>query len=210
MTDLAEARTTLAVAEEQITETQSHLTRYEQLQAVSSEQRTRYRQMQMSLKDERNHLTEIRSSERKLARVLDIDAKDQGIEFITIDEAASSRRPISPKAQSVLMLAFGVGLAFGACAVFRREFFDHTFHAATAVSFSLGVPVLEGIDEILLTADRRRLLARKLVMVPVACAFLSVLVVSGGLAYLSLEHPQRFKRIVEKASVTWDHVNVFG
>ncbi len=210
MTDLAEARTALAVAEEQITETESHLARYEQLQADSAEQRTHYRQMQMSLKEERSHLAEIRSSERKLARVLEIDAKDEGIEFITIDPAESSRRPISPKAQSILMLAFGVGLAFGACAVFLREFFDHTFHSATAVSFSLGVPVLEGIDEILLPADRRRLLARKLVMVPVACAFLSVLVVSGGLAYLSLEHPQRFKRIVEKATVTWDHVNVFG
>ena len=163
-----------------------------------------------TLKDERSHLAEIRTSERKLARVLEIDDKDEGIEFITIDEAESSRRPISPKAQSILMLAFGVGLAFGACAVFLREFFDHTFHAASAVSFSLGVPVLEGIDEILLPADRRRLLARKLVMVPVGCAFLSVLVVSGSLAYLSLEHPQRFKRIVEKASITWDHVNLFG
>ena len=39
---------------------------------------------------------------------------------------------------------------------------------------------------------------------------LGVLAVSGGLAYLSLEHPQRFKRIVEKATVTWDQVNVFG
>ncbi len=210
ITELAEARTALAVADEQITETKSHLSRYEQLQADSAEQRTHYRQMQLSLRDERNRLTEIRDSERKLARVLDIDAKDQGIEFITIGEAESSRRPISPKAQSVLMLAFGVGLAFGACAVFLREFFDHTFHAATAVSFSLGVPVLEGIDEILLSADRRRLLARKLVMVPVACAFLSVLVISGSLAYLSLEHPGRFKRIVQKATITWDHVNVFG
>ena len=210
MTDLAEARTALAIAEEQITETKSHLSHYEQLQADSAEQRTRYLQMKMSLKDERNHLAEIRASERKLSRVLEIDAKDQGIEFITIDEAESSRRPISPKAQSILMLAFGVGLAFGACAVFLREFFDHTFHAASAVSFSLGVPVLEGIDEILLPVDRRRLLARKLVMVPVACVFLSVLAVSGGLAYLSLEHPQRFKRIVEKATMTWDHVNVFG
>ena len=210
MIDLAEAQTVLAVAEEQITATESDLSRYEQLQADSAEQRTRYRQMQMSLKDERSHLAEIRTSERKLARVLEIDDKDEGIEFITIDEAESSRRPISPKAQSILMLAFGVGLAFGACAVFLREFFDHTFHAASAVSFSLGVPVLEGIDEILLPADRRRLLARKLVMVPVGCAFLSVLVVSGSLAYLSLEHPQRFKRIVEKASITWDHVNVFG
>jgi len=210
LTDLAEARTVLAVAEEQITETKSQLSNYEQLQADSTERRTQYLQMKLSLKDERNHLTEIRTNERKLARVLDIDAKDQGIEFITIGEAESSRRPISPKAQSVLLLAFGVGLAFGACAVFLREFFDHTFHAASAVSFSLGVPVLEGIDEILLPADRRRLLARKLVMVPVACAFLSVLVVSGSLAYLSLEHPRRFKRIVEKATITWDHVNVFG
>ncbi|MCH8851647.1 MAG: hypothetical protein IID41_03230 [Planctomycetes bacterium] len=210
MADLAEARTALAVAEEQITETESHLSRYEQLQADSAEQRTLYRQMQMSLRDERNQLAEVRGSERRLSRVLEIDAKDEGIEFITIDEAVSSRRPISPKAQSILMLAFGVGLAFGACAVFLREFFDHTFHAASAVSFSLGVPVLEGIDEILLSADRRRLLARKLVMVPVACVFLSVLAVSGGLAYLSLEHPQRFKRIVEKATVTWDQVNVFG
>ncbi len=210
MSELAEARTALAIAEEQITETKSHLSRYEQLQAESSEQRTLYRQLGMSLKDERNHLAKIRANERELANILDIDAKDQGIEFITIGEAESSRRPISPKAQSILMLAFGVGLAFGACAVFLREFFDHTFHAATAVSFSLGVPVLEGIDEILLPVDRRRLLARKLVMVPVACAFLSVLVISGSLAYLSLEHPGRFKRIVQKATVTWDHVNVFG
>ncbi len=210
MANLDEARLALTIAEEQITETQSQLSHNEQLQADSAEQRTLYRQMRSSLKDERSHLDEIHTDERGLARILEIDAKDQGIEFITIDEAESSRRPISPKAQSILMLAFGVGLAFGACAVFLREFFDHTFHAASAVSFSLGVPVLEGIDEILLPIDRRRLLARKLVLVPVACAFVSVLMISGSLAYLSLQHPGRFKRIVEKATITWDHVNVFG
>ncbi len=210
MTELADTQVALSVAEAQREEAEAALAEHARLRTGSYEKRTLYKQMRLSLKDERNQLRDIRSNERTLARVLDIDAKDQGIKFITIEQADTSRRPVSPKSQSILMLAFGAGLAFGACAVFLREFFDHTFQTATAVSFSLGVPVLEGIDEILLPADRRRLLLRKMAMVPVACVFVGVLVVSGGLAYLSLEHPQKFKRIVQKAATTWDQVNVLG
>ena len=210
LTEMADTKAALAVAQAQLDDAKGNLLEHERLRTASYEKKTLYRQMLMSLKDERGQLEDVRSNERKLARVLDIDSKDQGIEFITIEEADTSRRPVSPKSESILMLAFGVGLAFGACTVFLREFFDHTFHTATSVGFSLGVPVLEGIDEILLPADRRRLLLRRLGMVPVACLFFGALAVSGGLAYLSLEHPQKFKRVVEKANATWEHVNIFG
>lgn len=210
ITEFADAKAALSVAQAQLDDATATLAEHDKLRTGSYEKRGLYKQMQSSLKNERKLLGDTRGDERKLSRVLDIDAKNQGIEFITIEEAETSRRPISPKSQSILMLAFGVGLAFGACAVFLREFFDHTFHTATSVSFSLGVPVLEGIDEILLPADRRRILLKKLAMVPVACAFIGVLAVSGGLAYLSLEHPQRFKRIVLKATTTWEQVNVLG
>lgn len=210
VTELADSTAALSVAQGQLKDATASLGEHGKLRTGSFEKRGLYKQMQSSLKDERAHLEDTRADERKLSRVLDIDAKNQGIEFITIEEAETSRRPVSPKSQSILMLAFGVGLAFGACTVFLREFFDHTFHTATSVSFSLGVPVLEGIDEILLPVDRRRILLRKLAMVPVACAFIGVLAVSGGLAYLSLEHPQKFKRIVHKATTTWEQVNVLG
>lgn len=208
--ELADTRTALSVAEGQLEEATGGVSKHEELRTASYDQRTRYKQLVTSLKDERRQLGDMRGNERKLARVLDIDAKNQGIEFITIEEAATSSRPISPRAESILMLAFGVGLAFGACAVFLREFFDHTFHTATSVSFSLGIPVLEGIDEILLPADRRRMLLRKLALVPVVCLFAGVLATSGSLAYLSLENPKKFNRIVEKAGTTWNQLNVLG
>lgn len=208
--ELADTRAALSVAEGQLEEATGGVTKHEELRTASYDQRTRHKQLVASLRDERRQLGDMRGNERKLARVLDIDAKNQGIEFITIEEAATSSRPISPRAESILLLAFGVGLAFGACAVFLREFFDHTFHTATSVSFSLGIPVLEGIDEILLPGDRRRALLRKLALVPVVCLFAGVLVTSGSLAYLSLENPQKFNRIVEKAGATWEQLNVFG
>lgn len=208
--DLAELNTAIAVAQEQLAEAGVNLSEHEKLRAQSQERRNEYRQMQSSLDEERSHLEGLRSDERKLARILEIDAKDQGMEFITIEEASASGRPVSPRAESILMLALGVGLALGACTVFLREFFDHTFHSAAAVGTSLGVPVLEGIDEILLPADRRRTLLKKLALVPVACLCLGVVALSGGLTYLSLQHPQHYKRIVEKAGSALAEINVLG
>ena len=51
-------------------------------------------------------------------------------------------------------------------------------------------------------AERRRTLIKRMVAVPTALMFLSVLAISGGLAYLSLEDPPLYKKIVQKAEST--------
>ncbi len=208
MGEIADSRAALEVAEEQMKNVIASLQAHDALRSKSADKRSLYDERMMSLEHERATLEGLQEDERRLARVLEIDAKDQGIKFITIEDASTSRRPVSPKSKAITMLALGVGLAFGACVVFLREFFDHTFHTASAVSTSLGVTVLEGIDEILLPADRRGALVRRLLMVPVACLFLGALLTTAGLAYMSLEHPQRFNHIVEKANRTWQELQL--
>ncbi len=155
-----------------------------------------YNTFSQDIESAKKNLGMLRDNRQSIVRVLNVDARDQGIRFNTVSAAETAKRPILPSARTIVLLALGVGLAFGACSVFVREFFDHTYQTSNAVSVSLGIPILESIDEIILAADRRRLLLRRLVAVPVACLFLAVAMGSGMMAYLSIEDPPLYHKIV--------------
>jgi hypothetical protein len=208
--ELTSKRAALVEAERTLGETKSRRAQFETKRDESLAKQGEFRKLAHQLKDVEDNLGELRRQERQLAKVLDVDAKDQGIEFITIEEPRKTRRPVLPKSRTIMLLAFGVGLACGACSVFLREFFDHTFHTGNAVNFSLGLQILEGIDEILLPADRRRNLLKQLTAVPLACLFLAALAGSGAMAYLSLEKPEKYKRIVQKAKSAWEDITLSG
>lgn len=105
--------------------------------------------------------------------------------------------PIKPKAQTIVFLALFAGLIAGAIFVILAEVFDHVFRTSGQVSRSLGIPILEAIDEIVTTADRRKHLFRNFVVAPALFViFAGMAGGTGMLAYLSIERPWTYERII--------------
>ncbi len=137
--------------------------------------------------------------ERTLANIEPaIKAIEQGrlLQFSEGQPARGSNRPISPKATMIVILALLAGLASGITFVILAEVFDHVFRSSGQVSRSLGLPMLESIDEIVTAEDRRRLFLRNLVITPVVILlFIGVTGVAGSMAYLSIERPWAYEKI---------------
>ncbi len=104
--------------------------------------------------------------------------------------------PISPKSASIVVLALLAGLAAGVIFVILAELVDGVYRSSAHVAKSLGLPVLESIDEIVTGPDKRRILVQRAVVSPliVACC-LGMTGLAGSMAYLSLRRPWTYERI---------------
>ncbi|MFQ5589851.1 MAG: hypothetical protein ACE5HE_01695 [Phycisphaerae bacterium] len=115
----------------------------------------------------------------------------------SLGEPARGRyTPIDPKAKTIVLLALLAGAVAGVAFVILAEVFDHAYRCAAQVSRSLGMPILSTIDEIITARQRRRLLIRRVVLVPVVVAIcLGFAGVSGSLAYVSLQMPATYRKL---------------
>lgn len=110
--------------------------------------------------------------------------------------AAGSATPVNPKSRTVLLLALLAGAAAGIVFVVLAEILDHVYRSSSQVARSLGLPLLEAIDEIVTVRDRRRLLIHRTVITPfLLLVCLGVVSATGSMAYLSIERPQTYERI---------------
>lgn len=110
--------------------------------------------------------------------------------------ARGGSRPISPKASTVVLLALFSGLATGIVFVVLAEVFDHVFRTSSQVARGLGLPLLESIDEIVTAHDRRRRLLQRAVLTPiVVTCFVTLTLLTGAMAYLSIERPATFEKL---------------
>lgn len=128
------------------------------------------------------------------------------IYFKALKPAVGSSTPISPKTQSTFILALLAGLGAGAIFVVLAEVFDHIYRNANQVSRSLGLPVLETIDEIVTSADRRRRMLKRMVLTPFAVATaLGITGASAGLAYVSIQRPWTYDQIrtIPQRAANW-------
>ena len=129
--------------------------------------------------------------------------EDQLLKFIETSPTQGSSRPISPQAMNIVLLAALAGIAAGAVFVILAEVLDHVYRSSGQVAHSLGLPILEAIDEIVTAQVRRRSLVGRLVITPLLVSFLlGVTGLTGSMAYLSLEQPwnyQKIKSIPDKA-----------
>lgn len=127
-----------------------------------------------------------------------ITAAEQGrlIHFSDTAAARGGAVPVRPTTNSIIFVALAAGAVLGAIFVILAEVFDHVYRSSGQVARSLGVPILEAIDEIITAADRRKRLVRRLVFAPlVASMFAGVTLGAGALAYLSLQQPWTYERI---------------
>lgn len=129
--------------------------------------------------------------------VLNADESERGMTFTELTPPTPCVRPIHPKSTTVLALSLLVGFAAGAIGVLLKELFDHTYRTSKQVTRSLGLGILESVDEIITSSDRARRFRRKVFYSPVA-----ILVLGAGVfltcaaAYLSVEHPSRFDKMM--------------
>ena len=110
-----------------------------------------------------------------------------------------------------VLLAILAGVATGVLFVVLAEVFDHIYRSSGQVARTLGLPMLEAIDEIVTPKDRRYLFVRNVVLTPlvVAC-FIGCTGLAGSMAFLSLEQPwtyQKLRKIPEAALHLFAHLS---
>ena len=129
--------------------------------------------------------------------------QDRLLHFPESKPARGSSIPLNPKASTIIILAVLAGVAVGVIFVILAEILDRVFRSSIQVARTLGLPILDVIDEIVTSQDRRRNLIRRTVLAPLAMACcLGVTVVTGSFAFLSIQYPwtyQRIQRLPERA-----------
>lgn len=130
-----------------------------------------------------------------LSRVLTAAAEARGIQFATLDEARRPARPVSPTFAGIILVSITIGVAMGTAAVFLREVLDRSIRSVQRVRETLSIPVLETMGEI---RSRRgaSLMMRRLFLPAMATVQTAVVAVTGVLAYLSVEQPLVYDRLV--------------
>lgn len=122
--------------------------------------------------------------------------QDRLLQFSEGPSARGSVIPVSPRASTVMLLATVAGLVAGVICVILGELFDNVFRSSGQVARSLGLPMLEAIDEIVTVQDRRKALLRRLVVSPIlvlSCVALTGL--AGSMAYLSISQPWTYQSL---------------
>lgn len=132
----------------------------------------------------------------KLQAPIDASEKGHMLQFFEIGPTRGGRRPVSPSSSTILLLSLLAGIAAGVAFAVLAEVLDHVYRSANQVARGLGLPILEAIDEIVTAPDRRRALVRSILVTPASVALgLGTLVISGSMAYLSIERPTTYEKI---------------
>lgn len=129
-----------------------------------------------------------------IQHILLVEDKGRTVQFATVEDVRPVTRPFSPNATIVMLICIAIGAAVGALVALISELVDRSFRTVKQLKTTLGLPVIESIDEIVTEAARRRRLLKRFVMMPVATALCATaMLVSGTMAYMSLENPARYE-----------------
>ena len=141
-----------------------------------------------------------------LARIIptiEATGDDRLVHFSAGSPARGSMLPIAPKAKNIILLSILLGVAAGVVFVILAEVMDHVYRSSAQVARSLGLPILDAIDEIVTAQDRRRILVHRMVVTPIVIGMgLALTTLTGSMAYLSLRQPtayEKLRRIPEAA-----------
>ncbi|MCB9849916.1 MAG: hypothetical protein H6817_04350 [Phycisphaerales bacterium] len=197
--DLQDRENRLASAESRLRTVEADIARHEKLQQNVFRYRKDFQlkseQLDQARKDHALNMRRV----NEIASIVNADESQRGVSFTVRSAPSGGVKPIRPKGLAVLAGVILAGLAAGAIGVLIREVFDQTYHTAKQVTRSLGIAILESVDEIVTSADRARLFRRRVIYAP---AVISALVLAVGLccgaAYLSIEDPRTYQRAMSK------------
>ncbi|MCB9865322.1 MAG: hypothetical protein H6816_01590 [Phycisphaerales bacterium] len=185
---LASAQSRQRIVESDITkhrELQKNVFHYRRDYQVKSDQLTQAR------KDHAKNMERV----NEISSILNADESQRGVSFTVRAAPSGGISPVRPQAAMVLICALLAGIAFGAIAVLIQEVFDQTYHTARQITRSLGISILETIDEIVTSADRARQFRRRVIYAPAIVTVLAAIVgVCCVAAYLSLADPLTYQR----------------
>ncbi|HOW17743.1 MAG TPA: hypothetical protein PLC79_01800 [Phycisphaerae bacterium] len=143
----------------------------------------------------------------QVQRFLSAEVSKRGIQLSTKEEPQPVLKASSPTFMWVLIIALVVGAGCGATAAVLAEFFDRSFRTSTQVSKSLGIPVLESIDEVVTPQVKWRRFVRRAIVMPAVGVMLLVMVAStASVAYVSLELPQLYQNIRSSPAAALDEM----
>jgi uncharacterized protein involved in exopolysaccharide biosynthesis len=193
----ARAKEQLASLESRIEKVSKELEHWKAQEADLPDRREAFVQQQNRLAALTDDLRVWKNDLVRVDRALLLANEDRSIQFRTLREPRVPNRPDSPDLMTAYIMSGGVGLALGVVVVFLREFFDSSFRSPARVRQSLGIPVLETIEEI--KADSRRGFVHLRMLLPVvATVEFALLGCMATLFYLSIEQPIRYSQIVRQ------------
>jgi len=144
----------------------------------------------------KNRLAQAESTVSMIEPAIKAVEQDRLMQFSDGQPARGGSIPVSPRGLTVLLLSLVAGAIAGALFVFLAELLDHVFRSSSQVGRSLGLPILEAIDEIVTGHDRRRFLVQHAVITPLLILVcLGITGLTGSMAYLSLTQPWTYQKI---------------
>ncbi|MEK6644627.1 MAG: hypothetical protein AABZ08_12040 [Planctomycetota bacterium] len=166
------------------------LARIERSRAAMMDQREPYAKLKDKVTRANEELATWQANLGPLKHILTLEDSNRGIHFATVRDVDAAVRPSAPDPRVALGICLAIGGAFGAVVVLLAELLDRSFRTAQSLTTTLGVPLIESIDEILTASTRkRRILQRLIVMPTLAMAMSFVMLVAGAMAFMSIDNP---------------------
>ena len=156
------------------------------------------RQLEDRIAQEKTTASVWRQHLSQLERILTAENEERGTQFVLVEEPKENPRAIKPQVSAVFAISLGCGLAAAALLIALCELTDRSFRTAGQVTRALGLPILECITVIETPKTRRRRALSRLVWTPTLGVLTCVFIVSGLLAYASLEHPRLHRQAITK------------
>lgn len=181
----------------------ARLAEIDQVRARAMEHRQTYHKARAELLRIKEDLKQWQEQIAPVSQVLYLDNKNRSVRFSAIQDSWVSSTPVTPKTSLVMLVCLGIGAVIGVLAVLIAELLDHSYRTAKQLTTSLGLPVIESIDEILTAATLKRRMVRKVVVMPIAATLAFTAATSSGLlAYMSLTNPAKYGGIADSARQT--------
>lgn len=172
------------------------LDRYTQAKRAVYDKQEEFNEVLNAVGQARQRYQQVQTTLANIAPAITAVEQDRLLQFSADQPARGSSIPVSPSAGTVVLMALLAGAAAGIVFVVLAEILDGVFRSSAQVAKSLGLPMLESIDEIVTGRDRRAQFFRRAVLSPLAIVcFLGLAGLTGSMAYLSIQQPWTYQRI---------------
>lgn len=202
--DIQDRASRLESAKQRLRVIETDITKHEEVLENVFKHRKEFTLKQDLIAQARTEYTKSMTRVEMVAGVLNADESERGMTFTELVSPTPCIRPIRPRSATVIVLSILAGVAAGAIFVLLKELFDQTYRTTKQVTRSLGLAILESIDEIVTSTDRAKNFRRRVLYTPVTIALLLFAVtVSCAAAYLSIENPRAYERLIAIPRSMW-------
>ncbi|GJM24721.1 MAG: hypothetical protein DHS20C16_11360 [Phycisphaerae bacterium] len=205
--DLQDRENRIAAMQQRLRVIESDITKHKRLEDNIFRYRKDFQVKQDLLDQARAEHTMNSRRVVEIAGILNADESERGVSFTELTPPTACIKPVSPRSTTVLALSILAGLGAGAVGVLRKELFDQTYHTTKQVTRSLGLAVLESVEEFITSVERARLFRRRVIYAPaLVFVLLTAVGFSCAAAFLSIEKPKAYEHYMTKPRAIWQSV----